>query len=129
LINQYIQSMKTCSRCGSKKFWSLSTCQIRCSNCGLIRKVSKNLWKKTRILPYWKGRLVEHFCLGVPAYCLWFQVPYNQPTILRWFRDLRDTIYQDSIKNLKPLSGEIEMDETIFGGKRVGKRGCGATGK
>jgi hypothetical protein len=41
----------------------------------------------------------------------------------------RETIYQDNIKDLKPLSGEIEMDETMFGGRRPGKRGWGATGK
>ena len=38
-------------------------------------------------------------------------------------------IYPDSIKDLEPLSGEIEMDETLFGGKRPGKRGWGASGK
>jgi transposase len=121
--------MKTCTRCGSKKFWLLSTGQIRCSNCGLTRKSSKNIWKKTRISPYWKGRLVDYFSLGVPAYRLRFQAPYSKPTILRWFRTLREAIYQDSIKDLKPLSGEIEMDETMFGGKRPGKRGWGASGK
>ena len=112
--------MKTCTRCGSKKFWLLSAGQIRCSNCGLTRKSSKNIWQKTRISPYWKGRLVDYFSLGVPAYRLRFQVPYSKPTILRWFRTLREVIYQDSIKDLKPLSGEIEMDETMFGGKRSG---------
>lgn len=121
--------MKTCPRCGSKKLWSLSTGQIRCSNCGLTRKLLKNLWSKTRISPYWKGRLVDYFSLGVPAYRLRFQVPYSKPTILRWFRTLREVIYLDCIKDLKPLSGEIEMDETMFGGKRSGKRGWGASGK
>jgi len=41
----------------------------------------------------------------------------------------RETIYQNVINDLKPLSGEIEMDETMFGGKRSGKRGWGASGK
>ena len=67
--------------------------------------------------------------MGVPAYRLRFQVPYSKPTILKWFRILREAIYQDVIKDLKPLSGEIEMDETMFGGRRPGKRGWGATGK
>lgn len=121
--------MKTCPRCGSKKLWLLSTGQIRCSQCGLTRKVSKNLWKKTRISPYWKGRLVEYFCLGVPAYRLRFQVPYSQPTIQRWYRILRETIYFKTMLELKPFSGKIEMDETMFGGRRSGKRGWGASGK
>ena len=121
--------MKTCPRCGSKKWWHLSTGQIRCNQCGLTRKSSKNIWQKTRISPYWKGRLVEFFSLGVPAYRLRFQVPYSKPTIIKWFRMLREVIYQNIIKDLKPLSGEIEMDETMFGGKKAGKRGWGATGK
>jgi transposase len=96
--------MKICPRCGTKKLWQLSTGQIRCSQCGLTRKISKNLWKKTRISPYWKGRLIEYFCLGVPVYRLRFQVPYSQPTTLRWFRMLREVIYQNAIKELEPLS-------------------------
>ena len=122
LINQYRKSMKTCPRCGSKKFWLLSTGQIKCRRYGLNRKSSQNIWQKTQISPYWKGRLVEYFSLGVPAYRLRFQVPYNQLTILRWVRVLREVIYQYSIKDLKRLSGEIEMDETMFGGKKPGKR-------
>jgi len=41
----------------------------------------------------------------------------------------RESIYRDVIKDLKPLSGQIEMDETMFGGRRAGKRGWGASGK
>lgn len=121
--------MKTCPRYSSKKFWSLSSGQMRCSKCRLTIKVSKNLWSKTRISPYWKGRLVDYFSLGVPAYRLRFRVPYSKPTILRWFRTLREVIYDYCIKDLNPLPGEIEMDETMFGGRRPGKRGWGASGK
>ena len=121
--------MKTCPRCGSKKWWLLSAGQIRCSQCGLTRKISKNIWKRKRISPYWKGRLIEYFCLGVPAYRLRFQVPYSQLTIQRCFRIFRESIYRNVVKDLQPLSGEIEMDETMFGGRRPGKRGWGASGK
>jgi len=41
----------------------------------------------------------------------------------------REVIYWKVIKELKHLSGEIEMDETMSGGRRPGKRGWGATGK
>ena len=121
--------MKISPRCGSKKLWQLSIGQTRCSRCGLTRKVSKNHWEKTRISPYWKGRLVDYFYLGVPAYRLRFQVPYSQPTIQRWFRMLREVIYCSVIKEIEPLSGEIEMEETMFRGRKPGKRGWGAIGK
>lgn len=121
--------MKVCPRCGGKKFWLLSSGQKRCKCCGLTRKPSKTYWQKTRISPYWKGRLLNYFCLGVPAYRLRFQVPISQPTIQRWFKLLREVIYQQAVRELKPLSGQIEMDETMFGGKKPGKRGWGASGK
>jgi len=43
--------------------------------------------------------------------------------------NVQRTIYNDNIKDLKPLSGEIEMDKTMTGGRRPGKRGWGASGK
>lgn len=124
--------MKTCPRCTGKKFWKLSTGQQRCSQCGLTRKIpvaEKNEWASTRIPPYWKGRLVEFFCLGVPAYRLRFQVPLNQSTTQRCFRIFRNVIYQQTIQELFPLSGVVEMDEALFGGRSPGKRGWGAAGK
>ena len=121
--------MKICPRCGNKNFWQYSSGQKRCSNCGLTRKFDKTFWQRTRISPYWKGRLVEFFCLGVPAYRLRFQVPLNIKTVHRWFRILRETIYNQEVGKLLALSGEIEMDETMFGGRQPGKRGWGASGK
>ena len=118
-----------CPRCGSKFFWVLSTGQKRCAKCNLTRKFDKNLWQSARISPYWKGRLLEFFCLGVPAYRLRFQVPLDRKTIQRWFRILREAIYQHELKELSELSGHIEMDETMFGGRVPGKRGWGAAGK
>lgn len=121
--------MKICPRCDVKKLCKLSTGQKRCSKCGLTREFDKTLWQLTQISPYWKGRLVEFFCLGVPAYRLRFQVPLNPKTAQRWFRILRKAIYDQKMKELSTLSGEIEMDETMFGGRVPGKRDWGAAGK
>lgn len=82
-----------CPRCESNKFWVLSTGQKRCSSCGLTRKFDQKIWESTRISPYWKGRLVELFCYGVPAYRLRFQVPLDIKTVQRWFRIIREAIY------------------------------------
>lgn len=125
----YELAMKKCSRCDGRKFWQLSTGQIRCSTCGLTRKFNQTRWTTTRIPSYWKGRLVEFFSLGVPAYRLRFQVPVHQDTVPRWFQILRETIYQQALKELSTLSGQIEMDETMFGGKVSCKRGWGASSK
>jgi transposase len=72
---------------------------------------------------------LEFFCLGVPAYRLRFQVPFNPKTIQRWFQILRQTIYSRAMEELSSLCGEIEVDETMFGGRVGGKRGWGAAGK
>ena len=121
--------MIKCPRCSNTKFWLLSTGQKRCSQCGLTRIFDRNMWDAMRIAPYWKGRLLEFFCLGVPVYRLRFQVPLNRKTIQRWFRIMRETIYAHTMKELSELSGEIEMDEALFGGRVPGKRGWGAAGK
>jgi hypothetical protein len=60
-------------------------------------------------------------------------VPLSLATIERSFRIFRQSIYDESLqklKELKKLSGEIEIDEALFGGYRKGsKRGWGAEGK
>jgi transposase len=72
---------------------------------------------------------VRYFVLGVPAYRLRFEVPLSQPTVQRVYRRIREAIYADSLAELLQLTGEIEADETMFGGYRPGKRGWGAAGK
>lgn len=63
------------------------------------------------------------------AYRLLFQVPYRRATILKWFIILYETVYQEVMKDLKPLSGEIEMNVIMFGSNRPDKRGWRANGK
>jgi transposase len=41
----------------------------------------------------------------------------------RWERILRQALYNEQMKALSALSGEVEMDETVFGGKVPGRRG------
>ena len=115
--------MKKCPRCDSEKFWSLSTGQRRCSQCGLAGKALKTLWRLTRISSYGKGRPGEFFCLGVPAYRFRFQAPMNPETVQEWFRILREAIYAQALRELAILCGEIEMNETLFGGRVSGTRG------
>ena len=121
--------MEKCSRCSSFDWWVLKTGQRRCKQCGLTRYPTRTYWQKSRIPPYWKGRLLEYFCLGVPAYRLRFQVPLNLKSIHRWYHIMRLCIYHTLSQELLTLTGSIEMDETMFGGRRSGKRGWGAEGK
>lgn len=55
-------------------------------------------------------------------------VNVNKNTAAYYFYRLRLLIYQTS-PHLEMFEGEIEADESYFGGARKGKRGCGAAGK
>ena len=100
--------MLICPRCGGKNFWRLATGQRRCGQCGLTRKFDRTYWNSTKMSPYWKGRLLEYFCLGVPAYRLRFQVPLDLKTVQRWFRILRIAIYRHEMKEMKALLAKAE---------------------
>jgi transposase len=73
--------------------------------------------------------LLHAFVLGVPAFRVHREVGINVRTIERVFRVFRHAIYDHSLAELHKLKGKLEMDETMFGGRRAGKRGWGAEGK
>ena len=56
-------------------------------------------------------------------------MPLSLKTIEKTFLLFRQIIYESSIKEMVRLSGQLELDETMFGGKKSGKRGWGAEGK
>lgn len=108
--------MLICPRCGGRNFWRLATGQRRCGQCGLTRKFDKTYWNSTKMSPYWKGRLLEYFCLGVPAYRLRHQVPLDLKTVQRWFRILRIAIYSHEMKEMKALLAKAEAGAPLAGG-------------
>jgi transposase len=67
--------------------------------------------------PYWKGRLLEYFCLGIPAYRLRFQVPLDLKTVQRWFRILRLAIYSHEMKEMRQLIGKAGAGSSLTGGR------------
>ncbi len=67
--------------------------------------------------PYWKGRLLEYFCLGVPAYRLRHRVPLDLKTVQRWFRILRIAIYSHEMKEMKALLAKAGADAPLAGGE------------
>ncbi len=54
----------------------------------------------------------------------------NRNTAILFFHKLRETIHAEIVSEEPAMmSGEIELDESYFGGRRKGKRGRGAGGK
>ena len=115
--------------CHGTRFWVLKNGQKRCTACRYTAK-SPGVIFSTRIAPFWKGKLHEYFVLGVPAYRLRYKVPYSLPSIERYYRYIRQCIYDATLDALTKLSGSIEIDESLFGGHDIpGKKGWGASGK
>ena len=83
--------------------------------------------RKSRLTPRQQGKLIEHFMLGATARAASEVAAINVKTATAFFLRLRQLI----ASNLPSyeLSGEVEADESYFGGVRKGKRGRGAGGK
>lgn len=62
---------------------------------------------------------------GISAKQLQRELGVTYKTAWRMFKQIRKLMSE----NVNPLTGEVEVDETYFGGKRKGKRGRGASGK
>jgi transposase len=73
-------------------------------------------------------RLIEYFVAGTTARTAAELVGVNKSTAAYYFHRLREIIFQ-SLEHETPLHGEIEVDESYFGGRRKGMRGRGAAGK
>jgi transposase len=84
--------------------------------------------RKSRLSRYKQSRLIELFISGATARTTAALVGVNKTTASYYFHRLRLLIYSKS-EHLELLEGEIEADESYFGGKRKGKRGRGALGK
>jgi transposase len=119
-----------CTRCGSRKAYRIRRGRYRCSQCryefgdftgrwiGKLNISSKNwLW------------IIKLFELEVSARKASLQMRISYPTVLKAFPIIRMAITAPSTDGDLLLQGEIEADETYFGGRRKGKRGRAAFGK
>lgn len=84
--------------------------------------------RKSRLSKAKQDRLIEHFVAGATARTVAVLVGVNKSTASYYFHRLRELICK-AVEDETPFSGEIEVDESYFGGKRKGKRGRGAAGK
>jgi len=84
--------------------------------------------RKSRLSKIKQDRLIEHFVAGTTARTTAVLVGVNKSTASYYFHRLRELIFK-AVEDETPFSGEIEVDESYFGGRRKGKRGRGAAGK
>ena len=84
--------------------------------------------RRSRLSSYKQERLIEHFVAGTTARTAAALVGVNKTTAAYYFHRLRELICA-AVDDDTPFHGEVEVDESYFGGKRKGKRGRGAAGK
>jgi transposase len=84
--------------------------------------------RKSRLSPAIQDRLIEFFVSGATARTAAALVGVHRNTAAFYYHRLRQLICQ-AVEDSTPFFGEIEVDESYFGGIRKGKRGRGAAGK
>jgi len=85
--------------------------------------------KRARISEAKFRHILRLFSLDIDASNVAQITGLNRNTVNRYFRLIRERIV-DLCNQTSPFSGEIEVDESYFGARRVkGKRGRGASGK
>lgn len=84
--------------------------------------------RRSRLSRGQQKRLVEHFVAGTTARTAAVLVGVNKSTAAYYFHRLRQLIYE-ATEDSAPFFGEVEVDESYFGGRRKGQRGRGAAGK
>ena len=84
--------------------------------------------KRCRLAEKQRDGLLEFFVGEMTARTAADLAGVNKTTAAYFFHRLREIIAWQ-LDETSPLAGEIEADESYFGGKRKGKRGRGAAGK
>jgi transposase len=119
-----------CAHCRSYKTYRIQGQKYRCQRCGYTFHDFSNRWINELQVPYktwlWILKLFE---LEVSARKIAQQVGISYPTALKAANVIRASIVAATPEADELLKGEVELDETYFGGRRKGKRGRGALNK
>ena len=118
-----------CTRCRSRKSYRIAGKRYRCKRCGYTFHDFTGRWLSRLRIPYktWLW-LIKFFEVGLSTRKIAQQVGLSYPTALKAITILRWAILVNLDRELL-MNGEIELDESYFGGRRKGKRGRGAAGK
>ena len=72
---------------------------------------------------------MKYFVAGSAARIAADLVGIHRNTCIRFFHKLRERVALKQQQRSEQFGGEVELDESYFGGVRKGKRGRGAAGK
>src|SRR3954471_13738389 len=86
--------------------------------------------RRSRLRRGVQEELIKYFCGGVTARSAAEITGVNRNTAMLFYHKLREVIFAAlAAETPELMAGEIEVDESYFGGRRKGKRGRGAGGK
>jgi transposase len=85
--------------------------------------------RRSRLSEVQQRAIIQHFVAGVTARTAAELLGLNRNTVTLYYRKCREVIAAHLAEEAPFLSGEVEVDESYFGGVRKGKRGRGAAGK
>jgi transposase len=111
---------KKCVFCGSFKTSRTARGYIKCAKCDKQKSLKKLRFEISALQGFYRQQ---------PAYRLATDLGCDIKSVTRIYQRIRTIIYHTCELEGGRLSGEIEMDESYFGGRRKGKRGRGAAGK
>jgi len=123
-------SRRFCTRCRSYRIYRFSDTRFRCKRCGHRFSEWTGRWLgKLRISAVDWLWIIKLFELELSTRKIAKQVKISYPTVLKAVDFIRQSIVVGMKGGYGLVSGEVEMDEAYFGGKRKGKRGRGASHK
>lgn len=118
-----------CIRCKGYKIYRIIGKRYRCKRCGYTFHDFSGRWiNKLRISPKQWLWVIKLFELELSAKKISEQLSLSYPTVLKAAHMIRLAILANSDSD-DLLKGEVELDESYFGGRRKGKRGRGAFNK
>ncbi len=119
-----------CIRCRSYKVYRLSGKRYRCGRCRYTFTDFTGRWINNLRISYKKWLwILKLFELEISARKIAQQVELSYPTVLKAVHLIRMAIIAADRGAEEFLKGEVEIDETYFGGRRKGPRGRGARNK
>jgi transposase len=120
----------SCPSCGQQVFYFMSRQKLRCRICGKdFSPLKSTKFSEIKISASRWLILIKPFELSVSARKASFELNMSYEATLKAFDLLRRAIAEELSKCDEIMKGEIELDESYFGGKRKGKRRGGAAGK
>jgi len=117
----------TCDTCKSSEFYFIGRWRVRCKSCRKdLSPLKGTRFTQLRISPSQWLSLLKLFELSVSARKAAKDVALSYKTTLTAYEILRRVLVEELARTDGFLKGELEADESYFGGRRKGKRGRGA---